>query len=343
MADQDSSLRKAAILKQLRTDYLPTPVENECIQADVALLSTEPCHLRRTDESRSLSPAKQNSGIRRAKNALIFPTGRVPDDVVQDIFLGCLPAHRNSVMVVPSLALLRYRRAERHIDTLWDGLIQSATRWREMAFIDLPNGHFHKLQGLATPMLQSIDIRDDRDVTDSMPYHASSLHVISGDVALSLLYDLPQLISLNPALGEPDPNAYRNTRLPQRWTLSLKGVGFGLRVLDDLLEHLFMPRLLHLTIRAHERPHSKDPFYVILKERSPFITSLGVSSRNFTAGALRHTLSHLRSLTRMHVRMVDVWDVQLMLPFVELEDLFALLSEPIQTENAGNQTRSGDH
>ncbi|KAJ7154905.1 hypothetical protein C8R43DRAFT_1000684 [Mycena crocata] len=99
------SMQREPILDRLRAGYLPTPAEIEDTQRELASLSTE---LGRLEELiRDLSARRDEiwKSI-ELKQALIAPVRQIPDDVLQDIFLACLPTHRNAVMSTTESPLL---------------------------------------------------------------------------------------------------------------------------------------------------------------------------------------------------------------------------------------------
>ncbi|KAJ7141680.1 hypothetical protein C8R43DRAFT_892613 [Mycena crocata] len=116
-----------SILKRLRTGYLPTPSDLERIHTDLALLSTE---LTRLD-SQIREFTAQRDRIKAdidLKTALISPVRRLSDNVVQEIFLACLPTHRNATMSPCEAPLLlcqiisTWRALALSIPPLWSSL-----------------------------------------------------------------------------------------------------------------------------------------------------------------------------------------------------------------------------
>ncbi|KAJ7153934.1 hypothetical protein C8R43DRAFT_443439 [Mycena crocata] len=108
-------MEKEAILIQLRTSYLPTPVEIEDTQrelaslsAELASLAAEQAHLEERIGQLTARRHEINHAI-ELQAALIAPIRRIPDDVIQDIFLACLPTHRNAVMATSEAPLILCR------------------------------------------------------------------------------------------------------------------------------------------------------------------------------------------------------------------------------------------
>ncbi|KAJ7174955.1 hypothetical protein C8R43DRAFT_975599 [Mycena crocata] len=97
-----------SVLDKLRSGYVPTPPEIQGVQTDVVSLTKE--LLRLETQIRDLSV--QRESVRKnllSHQALLSPVRRLPDDVVQDIFLACLPTDRNAVMSVREAPLLLCR------------------------------------------------------------------------------------------------------------------------------------------------------------------------------------------------------------------------------------------
>ncbi|KAJ7113229.1 hypothetical protein C8R43DRAFT_1242666 [Mycena crocata] len=97
-----------SILKQLRTGYIPTQSEAENIQKDLISLQEEYGRLdaliRELTAQRDLVKEAMQS-----KQALISPIRRLPDDIIQEIFLAGLPTHHNAIMSAHEAPLLLCR------------------------------------------------------------------------------------------------------------------------------------------------------------------------------------------------------------------------------------------
>ncbi|KAJ7120704.1 hypothetical protein C8R43DRAFT_1136645 [Mycena crocata] len=412
MTGAQSASQKEAILGQLRAGYLPSAAETKLIQRDKIQESVQ------------------------FQTALISPIRRLPDDVVEGIFLACLPAHRNPAMSTVEAPLLfislltflftwralalstrklwaalhiqtdfvLHREERVHAVTQWlersaphplslsvfgtqvdpvetstpsskytaqsmystillDAVLKSAPRWREVALAELSPSYFHKLQGLSTPVLQTVDIKDGRNVTEWLDLFGQSTvrtlsvqlkipeehiplllprlsHIIhltmlshpwSGPeirsvACLAIIQNLPQLVSLRATFRELDPTGFRITHLPQLESLDLASLDSELPLLDNLLAHLFMPRLSHLAIQGPEVAQLNTPFFAALRERSPVIDELEIFSSNFTQDALLHSLRNLPSLTKILLFDGSVRHESTTHPLVDAEYLLTLLA-----------------
>ncbi|KAJ7117226.1 hypothetical protein C8R43DRAFT_1242173 [Mycena crocata] len=97
-----------SILKQLRAGYIPPQSEAESIQKDLISLQEE--YGRLDALIRDLSA--QRDLVEEAmqwKQVLISPIRRLPDDIMQEIFLACLYTHRNAAMSAYEAPLLLCR------------------------------------------------------------------------------------------------------------------------------------------------------------------------------------------------------------------------------------------
>ncbi|KAJ7134091.1 hypothetical protein C8R43DRAFT_1239378 [Mycena crocata] len=416
MTDTQPVEQKETILNQLRTGYLPTPAEIGVIRVDLAALSKELGRLGEVIRDLSAQRDRSQDSIDLQK-ALISPVRRVPDDLVQDIFLACIPTDRNPGMSTIEAPLLLCRicstwralalatrrlwaalhipidfvlRSEQRLHavnqwlersaphslclsvcgTVWgsagalvptaevqngllDIILKSAPRWRDIKVIHPPPSYVDKLQDLATPLLQAIEIRAatrhiakwwnfigtssvhslylnleilPEDTARLLPLLSHITHLtisplyepIQGDVALSILHSLPHFISLHLLIRDLDSAPYRTTHLPYLESLTLRSpfqMGLSGSVLDDVLGHLSMPRLLHLAVATGETPDSNLPCFVL----------------QFTVDALHHSLSNLPSLAKLRVRFFEAWGGPFLFPVVIVEDIFSLLSEAGET------------
>ncbi|KAJ7077466.1 hypothetical protein C8R43DRAFT_1083431 [Mycena crocata] len=115
------------MLHQLRTAYLPPGPETDHIYADLSSLSTELARLEALIEDLFAQREKVKEAI-DLKRALLSPVRRLPDDLLQDIFLACLPTHRDAVMSPrePPLVLCQicsfWRALALATPTLWASL-----------------------------------------------------------------------------------------------------------------------------------------------------------------------------------------------------------------------------
>ncbi|KAJ7153890.1 hypothetical protein C8R43DRAFT_1235295 [Mycena crocata] len=103
-----AAMQLDSALKQLRTGYVPSVPESVGIQANLASLSDELARLEALIRDLSSQRDKVQESI-ELQRALIAPIRRLPDDVLRELFLACLPTHRNAAMspVEPPLLLCR--------------------------------------------------------------------------------------------------------------------------------------------------------------------------------------------------------------------------------------------
>ncbi|KAJ7153930.1 hypothetical protein C8R43DRAFT_443430 [Mycena crocata] len=108
-------MQKEDILSQLRVSYLPTPDELEDTKRELASLLAELASLAAEQwqlEWRIRALLARRDEIHKfieLKAAFIAPVRRIPDDVIQDIFLACLPTHGNAVMATSEAPLILCR------------------------------------------------------------------------------------------------------------------------------------------------------------------------------------------------------------------------------------------
>ncbi|KAJ7077464.1 hypothetical protein C8R43DRAFT_1245360 [Mycena crocata] len=86
-------------IHRLRTAYFPTAPETEHIHAHLSSLSIELARLDALIHDLSIQREKIIETI-DLQRALISPIRRLPDDVLQDIFMACLPSHRFAALVL---------------------------------------------------------------------------------------------------------------------------------------------------------------------------------------------------------------------------------------------------
>ncbi|KAJ7120710.1 hypothetical protein C8R43DRAFT_1136652 [Mycena crocata] len=97
-----------SVLDQLRTGHTPTAAGSKDIQSEIAALSMELAHLETLIRDLSARRAEIQESI-EIKQALVAPVRRIPDDILRDIFLACLPTHRNAVMSTREAPLILCR------------------------------------------------------------------------------------------------------------------------------------------------------------------------------------------------------------------------------------------
>ncbi|KAJ7165456.1 hypothetical protein C8R43DRAFT_1104111 [Mycena crocata] len=88
--------------------YVPTQSETKGIQTDLDSLSKELARLDSLIRDLSVQRDKIKEVI-GFNCALISPVRRLPDDVLREVFLACLPSHRNAVMSTREAPLLLCR------------------------------------------------------------------------------------------------------------------------------------------------------------------------------------------------------------------------------------------
>ncbi|KAJ7153889.1 hypothetical protein C8R43DRAFT_1001434 [Mycena crocata] len=431
-----------SILNQLRTGCALTVSESVEIQTDLDSLSKE---LSRLD-ALILDFSAQRDRVRESiesHRALIAPIRRLPDDIVQEVFLACLPRHRNAAMSPEEAPLLLCRIcsvwralalatpmlwASLHVqiafilqredrmhavaqwvkrsggcplslsvsgpspadypsglpdpeademapDLLLGTLLQSASRWRDVALNDLPPVYAEQLRGAPTPLLQAIQIRDEQDATQwlnlitspiirkvslevvirldhgpvLLPLLSSVTHLsiwsnprspwedngIPANLALDILHNLTQLVSLKMKIKPIQLVANQTTHLPFLESFDLRGLHVALPVFDDLLAQLIMPRLRHLCLESsrvdaqnQSVAHSNTPSFASLCKHSPSISSLNINLENFMRDPFRGTLLNFPSLTKLVVQDGSPWSGD---DIVNTRYLLTLLAEPTST------------
>ncbi|KAJ7123304.1 hypothetical protein C8R43DRAFT_1241181 [Mycena crocata] len=97
-----------SLLSHLRTGYVPTSTETKGLQTDLISLTKELARLETLIQDLSARRDKIEESI-QLHQAVLAPVRRLPDDVLQDIFLACLPTHRNAVMSTREAPLLLCR------------------------------------------------------------------------------------------------------------------------------------------------------------------------------------------------------------------------------------------
>ncbi|KAJ7123289.1 hypothetical protein C8R43DRAFT_1241172 [Mycena crocata] len=97
-----------SLLNYLRTGYVPFPPELEALQSDLTSLSKELGRLDTLIRDLSAQRDKIEESV-ELHRAVLAPVRRLPDDVVQHIFLACLPTDRNAVMSTREAPLLLCR------------------------------------------------------------------------------------------------------------------------------------------------------------------------------------------------------------------------------------------
>ncbi|KAJ7457778.1 hypothetical protein FB451DRAFT_1372425 [Mycena latifolia] len=171
--------------RHLRSNYTPTDEEVSSIRAYLAPHVDELARLVSLihDLSARRDQIKEHISLHET---LISPVRRIPHDILQEIFLACLPANRNPTMSTTEAPLLLCRiSAEQRITfvtewlarsaqcdlalaysgldlesfgTLMDVLVRSFPRWRSISLRDLPRHCLEKLEGVAAPMLEAIEL-----------------------------------------------------------------------------------------------------------------------------------------------------------------------------------------
>ncbi|KAJ6456468.1 hypothetical protein C8R45DRAFT_1034563 [Mycena sanguinolenta] len=128
----------------LGTNYCPKDNES----AEIRALLTEPtCRLQRLDdEIAELQKAIDKLSEERntlctyvdAHKALISPVRRLPLDIIQEIFLACIPMHRNCVMSASEAPVLLGR-----ICSSWRAISQAMPRlWARLHVVEPQRGRF---------------------------------------------------------------------------------------------------------------------------------------------------------------------------------------------------------
>ncbi|KAJ7152761.1 hypothetical protein C8R43DRAFT_1003653 [Mycena crocata] len=120
--DPPVPMDKEYTLNRLRTGYVPAQSEIETIQIDLSSLSNELARLDALIEDLSIQQERVKEEI-VLRQAIISPVRRLPDDVVQGIFLACLPSHRNAVMSAQEAPLLLCR-----VCSMWRALALETPR-----------------------------------------------------------------------------------------------------------------------------------------------------------------------------------------------------------------------
>ncbi|KAJ7149443.1 hypothetical protein C8R43DRAFT_839274, partial [Mycena crocata] len=83
----------------LRTGYIPSQSETEGTHSDLVSLWKEFGRLDRDALIKDLSAQRdQVKETIESKQALTSPVRRLPHDILEEIFLACLPSHRHAVM-----------------------------------------------------------------------------------------------------------------------------------------------------------------------------------------------------------------------------------------------------
>ncbi|KAJ6594646.1 hypothetical protein B0H19DRAFT_908650, partial [Mycena capillaripes] len=114
---------------QLGTNYCPTDkevleIENLIVEPTLRLkcLDDEIANLQKAIDK--LAEERESLGAYvEAHRALISPVRRLPLDIIQEIFLACLPTHRNCVMSAYKAPILLGR-----ICSLWRAISLSTPR-----------------------------------------------------------------------------------------------------------------------------------------------------------------------------------------------------------------------
>ncbi|KAJ6485384.1 hypothetical protein C8R47DRAFT_1130018 [Mycena vitilis] len=92
----------------LHTNYVPSEAEVKGIHSHLIAPTLEVSRLEALIQDLS-NQRQQALGYIAAHEALVSPARRMPQDVVQEVFLACLPTQRNSVMSIKDAPLLLTR------------------------------------------------------------------------------------------------------------------------------------------------------------------------------------------------------------------------------------------
>ncbi|KAJ7124025.1 hypothetical protein C8R43DRAFT_1031579 [Mycena crocata] len=257
---------------------------------------------------------------------------------------GMRAAGHPGAMDMSSLLESEGERSNDHIaqGTL-KSILQSAPRWRAVALSDLPGPCLDQLRTASMPLLQAVRIKSDElplaqwlDVCAAPSVHRVDLdlvvveedasilvprlsHIthlsmsgrpwpgIPGNIAVSILTTLTQLVSLNMFINDIPLISEGTTRLPSLKSLELHASAGSLPQLADMLDHFVMPKLHHLAVDSGVAVRSDAPLFATVTERSPLIETLEISLHNFTQEALRGTLFNFHSLVGIAVLNTKIW------------------------------------
>ncbi|KAJ7123293.1 hypothetical protein C8R43DRAFT_1136003 [Mycena crocata] len=182
--------------------------------------------------------------------------------------------------------------------------------------MDLDISYLEALRAAPTPILEILLIKNETpvaqwlDLVTRPEIHTLALEVVivqddgprllpALSVAHGILSQLTQLVSLKIVAHEMEATYGGTTHFPVLESLDLHVVTAELDELDELLEHLTMPRLRHLTVDAPRILGSHAPFFTTLRTTAPHLCSLELGFNSFTRDALRGTLPHIATLTRL--------------------------------------------
>ncbi|KAJ7512814.1 hypothetical protein B0H11DRAFT_2267867 [Mycena galericulata] len=201
---------------KLGTNYCPNDDEVLKIQT---LLVEPTLRLKRLDDEitemqntiNKLIKERESLGAYvQAHAALISPTRRLPLDIIQEIFVACLPTHRNCVMSASEAPVLLGR-----ICSSWRTISLSTPRlWASLHIVDreLPSRHYSDVA--STHIVTLEDLKGAQIVESlSIPFGAfypTASHLIGTSAVLKELVhlsgmDVPMLESV--ALHQSDPYA----------------------------------------------------------------------------------------------------------------------------------------
>ncbi|KAJ7086330.1 hypothetical protein B0H15DRAFT_740640, partial [Mycena belliarum] len=119
--------RERNIMDHLHTNYVPREIEAEAIQSQLIPHVLEASRLQALIQDLCARRQRELDYI-AAHQALISPARRLPQDVLQEIFLACLPTTRNAVMSAREVPLLlcricsAWRAIALSIPALWASL-----------------------------------------------------------------------------------------------------------------------------------------------------------------------------------------------------------------------------
>ncbi|KAJ7019222.1 hypothetical protein C8F04DRAFT_1148506 [Mycena alexandri] len=284
---------------KLGTNYCPRDEEILEIQS----LLTEPClRLKSLDDEIAalqrtivtLSEERDALGAYvDAHRALTSPLRRLPFDIIQEIFMACLPTHRNCVMNAQEAPVLLGR-----ICSSWRTISRSSPRlWSSLHIVE-PTRPYSSPH-ISHPTFFELKVAQRLEVAKAWLRR-------SGDCPLSISLesnlDHGMTPPLSPSPAPPNTDLFIAALLPfvRRWqSIRLVVPPLSLETLSHLTED-DVPLLKHLKIvQRPERPHNNTQWNLASVLRAPNLSRFSISGSNMAPSDLPLRWNQLTALSIM--------------------------------------------
>ncbi|KAJ7762497.1 hypothetical protein B0H16DRAFT_1529026 [Mycena metata] len=228
-----------------------------------------------------------------AHRALASPLRRLPLDIIQEIFMACLPTHRNCVMSAQEAPILLGR-----ICSSWRTISRSSARlWSSLHIVE-PTRPYSSPHN-SRPTVFELKVAQRLKVAKAWLERSGQCPL---SISLESNLDHGMTPPLSPSPAPPNTDLFVAALLPfvRRWqSIRLVVPPLSLETLSHLTED-DVPMLKHLKIvQRPERPHNNTQWNLASVLRAPNLSRFSISGSNMAPSDLPLRWNQLIALSIM--------------------------------------------